>query len=872
MIRAKWSSLAGTAFRSLVQRVSQRAAFRRHYRLRRLRRGHECFSPLTVAAEVLEMRALLTAPVAVADSYNVVHNHTLSGPNVLSNDQQNGPGTFVAVDVTSTSHGSLILNSSGTFTYVPTTGFVGSDSFTYQGLRGGTTYSNIVTDTITVTNSAPIANAQSYTIYKDSFDSAALSAHPVLYGDSDPDGDTLTASIYSGPSHGALTINSTTGAFVYTPTSGYFGADSWVAAVSDGFTSTNATISLTDTNPFSAQTNAPDTPVNDYSSYGPFSASQVTGGAQVNYDMTQGQSLLYSSLAADVKPIIAVEATYQGGVSGPNPLPAPDRMTVDLTYGGLSASTLYYSNSGLTVGVGTARFADQIDASSLATGHYQYSMTITSYYGSTTATRVYTGYQDIVNLQASEFGKGWTLAEKDGLAVQSGGVLWYSGTGATAWFASNGSGGYTSPAGPLNSSTLVLSGSVYTLTDKLGNAENFSSAGLLTSKVDVNGNTTSYAYSSGRLATITDTYGRTTTFSYASGLVSSITDIASQTTTLAHTSTNLTSITAPVPAGGVSAPVTSYAYTGNLLTTITDPDSNATGLTYSFGDRISQATFADTTTNTFSPAETAGLVNTSGGTGTSSSTPAAPYLPTHYAATYTDGLSNQSTTQFDVFGDMTSLTDALTYVTTAQFNSNGQLTQLTQPSPATGVAAPVTGETYDSAGNLTQTTFPDSSTESWTYGTSGGSLNRPLTHTDQRGKTTTFTYDSHGNVLTITDALSNVTTMTYNSNGTVATITAPNPSTGGASGGLVTSFTYDSDARVTRITNPDSTHKDFTYDTENHLLTSTDELGWRHYAALTYGDLSRLRWHQTRSPNPSTGSDRAAFGSRTYAYMTLPRT
>ena len=63
------------------------------------------------------------------------------------------------------------------------------------------------------------------------------------------------------------------------------------------------------------------------------------------------------------------------------------------------------------------RLAGQIDASSLATGHYQYQLTLTSYYGTDTATRVYTGYMDIVNLQSSEFGKGWTLAEKDGLAV-----------------------------------------------------------------------------------------------------------------------------------------------------------------------------------------------------------------------------------------------------------------------------------------------------------------------------------------------------------------------------------------------------------------------------------------------------------------------
>src|SRR5438105_14260793 len=96
-------------------------------------------------------------------------------------------------------------------------------------------------------------------------------------------------------------------------------------------------------------------------------------------------------------------------------------------------------------------------------------------------------------------------------------------------------------------STLAKSGSNYDLTDKFGNAENFSSTGLLTSRVDTKGNTTGYAYSSGKLSTITDPFGRTTTFNYTSGLVSSVSDIAGQTTALAYSSGNLTAITAPDP-------------------------------------------------------------------------------------------------------------------------------------------------------------------------------------------------------------------------------------------------------------------------------------------------------------------------------------
>ena len=859
MLRTSWSGLATSAFCSLVQRVSQRSEFRRPARSRR-RRAYDCFGSISVAAEVLEIRQLLSAPMAMGDSYSSTHDHTLtvaSYSSVLGNDMNMGPGTMTAVQYSSPSHGTLsAFNSNGTFTYVPSYHFVGTDSFQYEA-HNNDGYSSPATVTIDVTNAAPsIGAGHSFTIYEDS--QSVSAANGVLNGDSDSDGDSITASLVSGPSHGSVTLNSD-GSFTLTPTAGYYGADSFVAGVSDGIATTDETVSLTITSPFSAQTNSPDTPVNDYSSYGPFSASQLTGGVQVSNPLVQGHSLVYSSIAADVKPIVSVEFGSQ--VSTMAGIPAPDSFKVNLTYGGLSASTLYFNNTGLSgsMGTPTVLLADQIDASSLATGHYAYTMTVVSYYGSDTSTRVYTGYQDIVNLQASEFGKGWTLAEKDGLAVQSGGALWYSGSGQTAWFASNGSGGYTSPAGPLNSSTLVLNGGgTYTLTDKLGNAENFSSAGLRNSTVDTNGNTTSYAYSSGKLSTITDPYGRVTTFNYTSGLISSITDIASQTTTLAHSSTNVTSITAPIPAGGVAGPVTSYAYTGNLLTSITDPDSNVTVLTYSYGDRISAATFADSTTNDFTPAEMAGLVNTSTGTGLSTSNRATPDVLSSMMdmTSMMDGMMNTTTIIVDHWGNVVSYEDPLSLTTTYVYNSNDQITQMTQPNPSSG--SPVTSYSYDSSGNLTQITHPDSTTDTWTYGTSGGSLNRPLTHTDQRGKTTTYTYSSAGNMLTSTNALSNVTTMTYNSDGTVATVTVPNPSTGGASGGLVSSYTYDADARVTRITNPDSTHKDFTYDTENNLLTSTDELG--RVTSLAYDGDGRLV--AKTLPNPSTGG--ASGGLVTY--------
>src|SRR5207253_1842011 len=90
--------------------------------------------------------------------------------------------------------------------------------------------------------------------------------------------------------------------------------------------------------------------------------SQVTGETQTGFALGHGHDLAYSSLAADVKPVVAVETTV-----GSTTVPVPDSFEMHLTLGGIAASTLYFNNTGITAG-DKVRFAGQIDASSLATG------------------------------------------------------------------------------------------------------------------------------------------------------------------------------------------------------------------------------------------------------------------------------------------------------------------------------------------------------------------------------------------------------------------------------------------------------------------------------------------------------------------------
>ncbi len=74
------------------------------------------------------------APVANPDAYTTAFNTALSG-NVLTNDTGTG---LTATALSQPTHGTLTLNSNGSFTYVPTTGYSGPDSFTYQACDTGT--------------------------------------------------------------------------------------------------------------------------------------------------------------------------------------------------------------------------------------------------------------------------------------------------------------------------------------------------------------------------------------------------------------------------------------------------------------------------------------------------------------------------------------------------------------------------------------------------------------------------------------------------------------------------------------------------------------------------------------------------------------
>ena len=125
------------------------------------------------------------------------------------------------------------------------------------------------------------------------------------------------------------------------------------------------------------------------------------------------QTLVYSSLAADPRPVIAVDTTF-ANPPGPNANSIPDRIEAQLTFNGVAGPKVVYATSTLRNN-DPLRFALQADARGLATGVYAYRVRLVAFYGTQTTTRDFSGTTAVVNRQASEFGPGWSLAGLDRL-------------------------------------------------------------------------------------------------------------------------------------------------------------------------------------------------------------------------------------------------------------------------------------------------------------------------------------------------------------------------------------------------------------------------------------------------------------------------
>jgi len=178
------------------------------------------------------------APVANDDYYETPEDTPLNVPadGVLTNDIDPEDDQLNASKISDPSNGTLTaFNQDGSFTYVPDDNWCGVDSFTYVA-NDSFMDSNIATVYIDVTcvNDIPVANDDYMTVAEGGTQTILDSGDDsVLDNDTDPDGDTLTASLTTGPAHAAAFTLSPDGTFSYTHDGTETATDSFVYQACD---------------------------------------------------------------------------------------------------------------------------------------------------------------------------------------------------------------------------------------------------------------------------------------------------------------------------------------------------------------------------------------------------------------------------------------------------------------------------------------------------------------------------------------------------------------------------------------------------------------------------------------------------------------
>lgn len=190
-----------------------------------------------------------TAPVAQNDSYDATQGALLTvnkANGVLKNDTDANLDPLTAVLVSGPGNAaSFNLKPNGSFTYQPNPAFVGVDTFTYRA-NDGTDDSNLATVSINVIrdNKPPVAGNDSYVVAEDTT-LTVNAANGLKANDSDQNGDPLTITLVTQPSHvTSFTLNQD-GSFTYVPASNFNGTEIFTYKLNDGFADSNiATVTI----------------------------------------------------------------------------------------------------------------------------------------------------------------------------------------------------------------------------------------------------------------------------------------------------------------------------------------------------------------------------------------------------------------------------------------------------------------------------------------------------------------------------------------------------------------------------------------------------------------------------------------------------
>ena len=186
-----------------------------------------------IATVALTIVPVNDAPVAVGDTAATNEDSSVSG--ILVASDIDSPSLTYTITAPPT-HGAITSfdPATGAYTYEPDPDYNGPDSLQFTATDGQLT-SNVATVDLTIVplNDAPIAQDDAITGDEDTVISGDVLADNSNGIDGDTEGDSLTVSLVSDVSNGALVLGSD-GTFDYTPDADFQGTDTFTYEVSDG--------------------------------------------------------------------------------------------------------------------------------------------------------------------------------------------------------------------------------------------------------------------------------------------------------------------------------------------------------------------------------------------------------------------------------------------------------------------------------------------------------------------------------------------------------------------------------------------------------------------------------------------------------------
>ncbi len=426
----------------------------------------------------------------------------------------------------------------------------------------------------------------------------------------------------------------------------------------------------------------------------------------------------------------------------------------------------------------------------------------------------------------SRFGYGWIDSYSLSLVVNGNTAVARCEGGATMTFTANGSA-WTAPPRVLASLTHNGDGS-WTLVRHKSKTYRFDSTGRLTAISDLNGYTSTLSYPSGTQMVVTGPGGRTLTFTLAGSHVTAVTDSATPPRTLSY----------------------GYDAAGNLTDMI-----DSAGGHWQFGYDTAHLMLTMRTPRFY------------GDTTTSPS----PVVTNHYDSTgrvdwQTDQLGRQTSFDYTSMPGSTLVTDPTGSVRLDQY-TYGLLTATIK-----GYGSQAMSSTYyrydpDSLGRI-KVIDGDGNVTSTAYDAQGN----PTSVTDPLNRTTSYTYNSLGEVTSMTEpktvnGVAVRTTTSYDAAGNMLTHSAPLLDANGVvTATATTTYHHDDPAHpgdVTSVTDPLGHTTASSYDSYGDLISVTDAVGDK----TSYGyDTGRGLRTSMVAPKGNVAGANPALSTTSYLY------